>query len=303
MKASDIPSGDAPDWLPDWRDKSAYPKHNSKKRWAWEFLRRNPEYQKDYLHYSSLLDLYPRGGNLEAYPDVVLSENPFVYRCDPPALCGETYHEYIGNCRKRKEEWLIITLETSLMEKWGICHLWNPSEQEAYLGEYGERMYGRPPHFFNFESECEASAYDVPIDEHDRLITLGDRRTTLLSPSDIPDTDVKNHVFVRFDLRYSLKGQWDKVLDLLKDHRDFLIDREMLEVSQPSHPQLTKLPEYLRVYDAVWTKCTQREIAEFLFPKTPCDNPDDKNRKRVKRSLDEARHLILEGYRSLLEWA
>ncbi len=38
------------DWLPDWRDESEYPniKKATSKEWAWEFLRRNPEYQKQW---------------------------------------------------------------------------------------------------------------------------------------------------------------------------------------------------------------------------------------------------------------
>ena len=40
-----------PAWLPDWRDKEAYPQPGEDMtgaRWAWEFLRRNPKYQADY---------------------------------------------------------------------------------------------------------------------------------------------------------------------------------------------------------------------------------------------------------------
>jgi hypothetical protein len=35
-------------WLPDWRNASAYPdlKNAGGQQWAWEFLRRNPEYQR-----------------------------------------------------------------------------------------------------------------------------------------------------------------------------------------------------------------------------------------------------------------
>lgn len=38
-------------WRPDWRDLTQYPdpETTSMKQWAWEFLRRNPEYQKDYV--------------------------------------------------------------------------------------------------------------------------------------------------------------------------------------------------------------------------------------------------------------
>jgi hypothetical protein len=38
-----------PDWLPDWRDSSAYPAASAPLcQWAWQFLRRNPEYQADW---------------------------------------------------------------------------------------------------------------------------------------------------------------------------------------------------------------------------------------------------------------
>src|SRR6266700_5276026 len=37
-----------PDWLPDWTKPDQYPdpKTTSSRQWAWEFLRRNPEYQR-----------------------------------------------------------------------------------------------------------------------------------------------------------------------------------------------------------------------------------------------------------------
>ena len=38
-----------PSWLPDWKDESQYKDHGDDyNKWAWEFLRRNPEYQADW---------------------------------------------------------------------------------------------------------------------------------------------------------------------------------------------------------------------------------------------------------------
>ncbi len=41
------------DWLPDWKEKAEYPasEDTAPDQWAWEFLRRNSEYQKDYEIY------------------------------------------------------------------------------------------------------------------------------------------------------------------------------------------------------------------------------------------------------------
>jgi transcriptional regulator len=71
------PSGVEPDewWLPhienwgvpDWREQSAYPKQISMTAWAWEFLRRNPEYRLTWLEVAA-----PRN-----------RESPSPYRGDP----------------------------------------------------------------------------------------------------------------------------------------------------------------------------------------------------------------------------
>lgn len=47
---------DVPSWLPDWRDPTQYPTANelSYLKWAWEFLRRNPDYQKDFELFKEL---------------------------------------------------------------------------------------------------------------------------------------------------------------------------------------------------------------------------------------------------------
>ena len=37
----------APKWLPDWQNQSQYPLATATRLdWAWQFLRRNPEYQE-----------------------------------------------------------------------------------------------------------------------------------------------------------------------------------------------------------------------------------------------------------------
>lgn len=36
------------DWRPNWKNPSEYPASRFPRHWAWEFLRRNPEYQSDY---------------------------------------------------------------------------------------------------------------------------------------------------------------------------------------------------------------------------------------------------------------
>ena len=42
-----------PPWLPSWRNSKGYPSITAPLRqWAWEFLRRNPDYQNDLAQFS-----------------------------------------------------------------------------------------------------------------------------------------------------------------------------------------------------------------------------------------------------------
>lgn len=54
-------------WRPDWRDPEQYPdpESTSMLQWAWEFLRRNPEYQKDYERWAALPTVYSDGALFE----------------------------------------------------------------------------------------------------------------------------------------------------------------------------------------------------------------------------------------------
>ena len=81
------------DWLPDWRDESAYPAPNalSARHWAWQFLRRNPDYQADFARWQDLVATLPE--KQEALPK--LHEDLRFFILDPPAEDGETYNNYI----------------------------------------------------------------------------------------------------------------------------------------------------------------------------------------------------------------
>jgi len=64
-----------PDWLPDWKDVTKYPDPKEKKLsgrvWAWEFLRRNPQYQELWEQFAALPSgpIY-EGHSAQAYLDI-----------------------------------------------------------------------------------------------------------------------------------------------------------------------------------------------------------------------------------------
>ncbi|EAY57568.1 MAG: hypothetical protein UBAL2_79310411 [Leptospirillum rubarum] len=83
-------------WLPDWRDASQYPpvEGTSGTRWAWEFLRRNPEYQKAYSELTHVVFHGHRYGSRGPAPilswkvdgkDVLVTRGAILMARQPPS--------------------------------------------------------------------------------------------------------------------------------------------------------------------------------------------------------------------------
>ena len=74
------------DWLPDWKQEKdyAYLLDATPRQWAWEFLRRNTEYQSDLQAYLSVPEKYRNGS-----PRGDMTLEYFV--CIPPSQQGETF--------------------------------------------------------------------------------------------------------------------------------------------------------------------------------------------------------------------
>jgi hypothetical protein len=89
---------DQSSWRPDWTNDSAYAhlENASLTQWAWEFLRRNPEYQVDYHKFS-------------------------VYVGRPRAMVGESYYDYM-NRMENEGKWSSppSKLESEISLKYGI---------------------------------------------------------------------------------------------------------------------------------------------------------------------------------------
>jgi len=92
------------------------------KQWAWEFLRRNPNYQQDYFRFSSI----PNDEiNLPEY-DHTLMDN---FWCEPPALKGETHLQYVRRVLERKENCAIKSLQHAIGEQYDIRRVIDPASE------------------------------------------------------------------------------------------------------------------------------------------------------------------------------
>jgi hypothetical protein len=169
----------------EWTDASAYPPREGTRmrRWAWEFLRRNPEYQMDYERWIRNAPQRWPG------PEKDLK----WYQCDPPALPGETYAKYERRLERAKiTERKFKPLNLVLREKYHIALNYIPAPEDDDPPSFTTNMTG--PFLFGPQRE---------VHWHDGLAA-------------------EQAIYV-FDLAGSLEAQCERALQIMQVRRDQLV--------------------------------------------------------------------------------
>lgn len=271
---------------PDWRDESAYPSKAddlSLSGWAWEFLRRNPEYQKDYEHFASLPDYHANGAKTAKWhcTSAMWWDDPELRYCKQPLLPDEdTIAEYFY--RTKDNTPFRYSLEDYFLEKWGIdTEMYDPSCDDGYMCLWREPELPKELLIYNPETYPELSELH----------------------SVKPDSMFE--VTLRFDLRYSIEKQIkeaEKILlhskEGLKEHALFPDLKNKIVIDRKSI-QIKKLPMYLRVYDGMQSGETFPEIGMVIFRSTKQSASADKT--RAFNAFNNAKKLINGGYRELIK--
>lgn len=305
-----------PEWLPDWTKPEAYPDHGENAAaWAWEFLRRNPEYQADYAHFI-------------AVPDSILAEDGFTVKSQKwqgstyvpwadmqfyhapagAAHAGETVEAYATRTGAEP-----VRLETWLLQEWGLVHLNDPALDEPLWFSTNDPL---PP--FRLEQASYGHIFREYVDI-DRSVALHYERPgrEVIFASWPEQDDVFTHVFA-FDVRLPLDGQLAAVKAELEearldgepnDHIHWLDEAEPepepIKLFRPPSPRFGNMREYLRVFDAVWTEGWDRQaIADRIYgDKTSSEGAQTGSAlKRVDRSIEQAMEYASGEYSALLLW-
>lgn len=270
---------------PDWRDASAYPVKAddlSLSQWAWEFLRRNPDYQKDYEHFDGLPSYHPNGSKTCKWHACRANwwDDPELRYCKQSLLPDEdTIAEYFH--RTKDNTPFYYSLEDHLIEKWGFSYseIYDP----AYDGGYG-----------GFDSE-----YELP-----KVLHIYDSETCPeLSPSRSVKPDNMFEVTLRFDCRYSIEKQLKEAKEILLQNREGLIKHSLFPdlkneiVKDSKSIQINKLSFYLRAYDGKQSGATLIDIRKTIFRGTE-ENAD---KQKADRAYENALRLVHGDYRELID--
>jgi len=227
------------DQKPDWQKSSDYPPANEKnrRRWAWEFLRRNPEYQADYIKIQSHPLLK---GNLS---EREIKKFPECFVFDPPLKKRENFKEWAKRIKNGKKKGKIKLLRKKLSEKYklGIPFLPNPLDPLCRQARLGDDMPG----------------YQV--------LFRGPYSISTGIINDLGEVEA-HHSVIKFDLRDPIKKILQTAERELNRTKSHLLKEKIIVENKKADKrfELEKLQFFLRIWDARSINIGHDEIADKL---------------------------------------
>lgn len=314
---SDFPKAyPKPDWLPNWRDESAYEDHGDDlEAWAWECLRRDPEYQADYARWAALPDtMICEDGQSCLSPkfDLAVGDWTPMKFChsDSAAITGD---ETAGQYETRTGIWPCETLYVYLSRKWGMVQPCDPASSNPPDWDCaGDATREMPPYSIpEFDDSFSISGFNVGYE---------DRKGRLLYAWWPSDHDAYLSCWA-FDLRFNIDDQIDLVREILKERQneeklgDETFGKEPLTViGRPSRKGRSTLQTDIRILDAKWSAASDGEVIAALWgePRKP-PRPDggayeDLQRKAMEQKIKDAMARITwrvteRGWGDLVRWS
>ena len=268
----------------DWLDNSYYENLKNEEdltRWGWEFLRRNPEYQKDYTTFSSLPEESTDGQSKNGKHrggcarDSQFHIDIFHYT-NPPSLKGETFEEYIRRCPSGK----IMPYAEYMEEKYHF----QPSPIDP-LKELNDDIW----FFFTDASNDGVFDYDFPpwridLSANYECFNSHPNNEMYRQYKDRYFKRVKSYgqqrgvVIFAFDLESGIDKQLKKLkAELIEEAREYKENKKNeeniwgkaeLNSNSPKVPSLkvNKFPLYIRILDAMSANAENKAIKEEIYP-------------------------------------
>ena len=261
-----------PNWLPDWRDADAYPKANdtSLNQWAWEFLRRWPEYQHDNSTWQAL------GIDVDFIPTESGDAMSFSH-CEPPAVDGETYGEYQQRCQGYR----LVPISVYLGEKYGLDYLHDPASTSRFV----RFATGVSPTYRINHGPERLSHHPDP--EFPDIIDYG------MLPEEVGE------VVAKLNLNWPLPKQLARLKTVLLAAQKNLEKAEVIKV-RSTRKRIGQFPIYLRILDAHASGLSVSELARAFFPTKRASGAERDDYQNARNYLEAAKRLRHPDYRYLL---
>lgn len=240
-------------------------------RLRWEFLRRNPEYRKDWDRELPIyLEREKKFRSDPKYKDSPLHNQPIISVDNPMFKLDPGNPEYLF--------------------KWGMYDLINPDQDKAFPLDF-EETYGQ-----------------IKIGSGPEWLAGGGRVVECIKGKFLIPTLPEGKASVVFDLRIPLRPQFARMELVLENRKKDMKEMKLLKSKPKRNRQKIELyKRYLKIYDLyqeMGEDC-RTEIAKKVFPKDfknydelsesdPYLEPE-RAKTKVMQGYKEAKRLILEG--------
>jgi hypothetical protein len=275
--------------LRDWRDPEQYPqgKDLDARGWAWEFLRRNPEYQRLWDLFDSLPDYLPcddgsgfstnKIGKWRGAPPLGgfrFFEDGAGWYADPEPIPSEHENEYYDRCPDGE----VLPFADYLMRRFKLIPaplspLEDLREYHVFSDAWGDDSL--PP----WEYEIGRPAPEL----HEHIHEWGEQLDALASDH--------TKVAILFDLRYPIEEQVRLAGDMLSERKESLKADPVWPLGPTIRKpkiQANEFRRYVRLLDAIAAGAPTEEIAAALYPHTPNGYPDRAGNRRVSKDRRKA---------------
>ncbi len=201
-----------PDWLPDWTKPDQYPdpKTTSSRQWAWEFLRRNPEYQR-------------------------LWDELIAPHFDPKVWYNDQILEILRNDEYQRRWNELIPPE---------------SHSEVFEQRFGIRSFPPPHSMSSTDPNFDFLGPRFATDFLYFRRKLARRHSPMDQLLEIHETLSDGDVFIRFNVGTSIEPQLDKAKKILDQQRAYLEEMGDVETPTSGKIRIDQYRDYLRLLDA-----------------------------------------------------
>lgn len=253
-----------------------YNKDTSMWQWAFEFLRRNHDYQNDVQYYLDVCNSVVDGFNPFLPPDLEIKQlenyyerlDEMVRHYEPPIKEGETENEWWVRLASEKQSGKSTPLNIWLAAKWGLSDLFYP---------YSE--------FSLSNVSFKDAASKVTIAGHG---WFADKKNTLVSAAD------KQAFVINYNL--PLLPQLAAIKSYAVRYKQWLT-KELNLKPQPNIRNRSKLYNiYLRCLDAADSGLSESQMAKIICPHKSNNYPDYYGTKTISDYLDAAKKLRDHSY-------
>lgn len=260
----------------DWQNDAAY-KYTKKldwAGWAWEFLRRNPEYKADWAEFiKKKAELEKVYGKIASWKTKALEAEPKAWHYDPPKMPGESDAVWKMRCIGEGFEPVRSSIVIGPAKKWGLRQFYDPDI--ATDGEF-RFLPGVQVRIWYHVSDVEAPIIPAKRGEF---------------------------AYVEIDLSKRIAEQLSQANKQMAVLQQKLVQADALKVGRNlTKAQTKKFVTYLRILDAYASasKPPVKAIAKSLFPKKSNESGAYDGNKAVHEVHKQARQWRDHGYRRLI---